>query len=278
MRMMTDAAADFSPEECAQYDVRCIPTGVMLDGETIPPEDWYSDSFWQRVLDGAVVKTSQPAPGVFQEAFEEAVNAGEEVLCINISSALSGTLQSARIAAAELESDLIHIVDSLTGAAAQKLLVLYACRLRDEGRLRAKEIAQKLEELRGRVRLFASLDTLDSLARSGRIPQALANLGELARLKPILTVNAEGRIVLCDKAFGRSRAISKLAEKVAAMKIDPEFPVIPLFSYDPANCRALLNKLARLGVKVNEQLMSAIGPAIAGHIGPNAYGVVFVEQ
>ena len=122
MRMMTDAAADFSPEECAQYDVRCIPTGVMLDGETIPPEDWYSDSFWQRVLDGAVVKTSQPAPGVFQEAFEEAVNAGEEVLCINISSALSGTLQSARIAAAELESDLIHMVDSLTGAAAQKLL------------------------------------------------------------------------------------------------------------------------------------------------------------
>ena len=168
-------------------------------------------------------------------------------------------------------------MDSLTGTAAQKLLVLHACALRDEGRLRAHEIAQKLEALRSRVRLFASLDTLDSLARSGRIPQIAASLGAFARLKPILTVNEEGRIVLCDKAFGRSRAISRLAAKVAEMRIDPDFPIIPLFSHDPANCQALLKKLSELGVKVNEGLLNAIGPAIAGHIGPDAYGVAFVE-
>lgn len=279
MRIMTDAAADFTAEELERYGVHSIATGVMLNGEAVDPDHPLSDEeFWQQVLAGAAVKTSQPSPGAFAEAFEQAQSEDQDVLYVSISSALSGTMQSAHIAAAALDGSRIHIVDSLTGAAAQKLLVLHACRLRDEGRLRAREIAEKLEQLRGRVRLFASLDTLDSLARSGRIPQVLASIGSFAHLKPILTVNEEGKIVLCDKAFGRSRAISRLAAKVASMKIDPRFPVIPLFSCDRANCQSLIKKLSDLGVKVNEGMLSAIGPSIGGHIGPNAYGVVFVEN
>ena len=278
MRIITDSAADFTTEELEHYGVRCVRTEVMLNGRAYSVgEDMTEEEFWQRVLEGATVKTSQPSPEAFLKDFEAAKEVGEDVLCINISSALSGTIQSARIAAGQAEYDRIHIVDSMTGAAAQKLMVIYACRLRDEGRLLVEDIAQKLEAIRQRIRLYASLDTLECLGSSGRIPKAVASIGSLARLKPLLTVSREGKIVLCGKAFGRPRAIDALAEKIVSLRIDEAFPVIPLFSYDQKNCGALVQKLCALGVKVNEQLLSAIGPAIAGHIGPNAYGVTFVE-
>ena len=144
-------------------------------------------------------------------------------------------------------------------------------------RLLAQEAARKLEELRSRIRLFASLDTLESLARSGRIPRAVASIGSLARLKPLLEVDREGHIVLCGKAFGRHRAIDSLAERIASLRIDQEHPVIPLYSCGKEDVAALMKRMKALGVAVDEKLLSAIGPSIAGHIGPNAYGVAFVE-
>ena len=153
----------------------------------------------------------------------------------------------------------------------------FSCRLRDEGLLKAREIAQRLEALRSRVRLFASLDTLDSLVRSGRITRALGSIGTLTQLKPLLTVNDEGRIVLCGKAFGRHRAVDALAIKIAGIRCDSDHPVIPFYAHTRDNCQALLRKLSALGVAVDEKLISALGPAIAGHIGQGAYGVALVE-
>lgn len=278
MRIITDAAADLTAEEAQKLGVEVVPTITMLGGETYQAGvDLPEELFWQRLLAGDAVKTSQPAPETFLRVFESAKAAGEEAVYIALSGALSGTLQSARLAAGMAEYDRIHIVDSLTGAAAQKLLVLYACRLRDEGRMMAQEIAQKLEALRSRVRLFASLDTLESLARSGRIPKALASIGTLTQLKPLLTVDGSGHIVMCGKTFGRHRAVDALAHKISAVRRDSEHPVIPFYAHTRDNCQALLRKLKSLGVAVDEQLISALGPAIAGHIGPGAYGVALVE-
>lgn len=278
MRIITDAAADFTQEEMQAQNVHVVPTVVVLGGKTYHAGvDLPEEVLWEQLLAGESVKTSQPAPEAFLKEFEAAKEAGEDAVCVCISGALSGTVQSARLAASMAEYDRIHIIDALTGAAAQKLLVLYACRLRDEGLLKAFEIAQKLEELRSRVRLFASLDTLDSLARSGRIPKAVASIGALTQLKPLLTVNAEGSIVLCGKAFGRHRAVDGLANKIASLRRDSEHPVIPFYAHSRDNCRALIRKLTALGVAVDEKLLSALGPAIAGHIGPGAYGVAFVE-
>ncbi|MBQ8556050.1 MAG: DegV family protein [Clostridia bacterium] len=277
MRIITDSAADFTHEELNRHHISCVYTQVMFGAETFTAEHPLTeDVFWTRLLAGENAKTSQPSPEAFLQAFRAAREAGEDVLCICISSALSGTMQSARIAASMLEDEHIHIVDSMTGAAGQKLLVLAACKLRDEGRLIAREIVQRLENLRSRVRLFASLDTLDNLARSGRIPRAVASLGTLAQLKPLVEVTRDGRIALCGKSLGRRRAIDALAKRIAAMKIDPAHPIIPLYSYQKDNALALLRKLKEHGVSVNEALLSALGPSISPHIGPNAYGVAFV--
>lgn len=278
MRIITDSAADFTPQELADHGVCCVPTQVIFGQECCTPGvDLSTEDFWLRLMAGEKVKTSQPAPAAFLAEFNAAKELSEEAVCICVSSGVSGTLQSARLAAAMCEWDGLHLVDSLNGAAGQKLLVLHACRLRDEGLLKAREIAQRLESLRSRVRLFASLDTLDSLVRSGRIPKTLGSIGTLTQLKPLLTVDDTGHIVLCGKAFGRHRAVDALATKIAGVRCDSDHPVIPFYAHTRDNCQALLRKLSALGVAVDEKLISALGPAIAGHIGQGAYGVALVE-
>lgn len=278
MRIITDSAADFTNEELKENDIHCVRTQVMFGDDTFTPGlDLSDEAFWQRLMAGENAKTSQPSPQAFLSEFESAHQDGEEAVCICISSALSGTIQSANLAASMSEDESVHIVDSLSGAAAQKLLVMYACRLRDEGKMAAREIVKKLEDLRGRIRLLACVDTLENLGRSGRIPKAVASLGNIAQLKPILEVSPDGRIVMCGKALGRRRALDSLTKKIASFKIDAALPIIPLYSYGKENCLELLRRLREAGIQIGEELMSAIGTAIAPHIGPNAYGVAFVE-
>lgn len=278
MRIITDSAADFTNEELHVHDIACVRTKVLF-GETAftPGVDLTNEEFWRRMFAGENAKTSQPSPEEFLNEFRRSGNEGEETVYVGISSALSGTFQSANLALTMAENEKIQIVDSLNGAAGQKILTLYACRLRDEGILKAKEISEKLTQLRSRVRLFAGVDTLEYLARSGRISKAVAGLGTIAQLKPLLEVSREGKIVMCGKGIGRKRAIENLAKKIASVKIDAKHPVIPLFSHSKDNCLSLIQKLRALGVNVKEDAMSAIGTAIAPHIGPGAYGLAFVE-
>ena len=278
MRVITDSAADFTNEELLENDIHCVRTQVMFGDESFTPGvDLTEEVFWQRLMAGEDAKTSQPSPQTFLSEFEDAQQHNEEAVCICVSSALSGTIQSATLAASMAEGSKIHIVDSLGGAAAQKLLVMYACRLRDEGKLAAQEFIKKLEEVRSRIRLLACVDTLENLGRSGRIPKAIASLGNIAQLKPILEVSPDGRIVMGGKAIGRRRALDALTKKIASFKIDPNHPIIPFYSYQKDNCLMLLKKLRELGIQINEELMSAIGTSIAPHIGPNAYGITFIE-
>ena len=276
MRIITDSAADFTPEELAAYNVSCVPMQVIFGEESVSAAALDPAVFWNRLLSGEIAKTSQPSPDAFLSEFEASDD--EELIYIGVSSALSGTIQSATIAASMLERGKAHIVDSLSGAAVQKLLVLHACQLRDAGKLTVSEIAEKLNQLKTRLHLYASLDTLENLARSGRISKAAASIGSLAQLKPLVHVIPEtnGHIEVCGKAIGRHRAIDTVVKQVLKQKIDDRFPVIPIYSYLQDNSLAFIKKLNAAGVAVNEELLSALGPALATHIGPGAFGVAFV--
>jgi len=275
MHIITDSAADFTREELDQLSVTCVPMQVIFGEESVSASELSSDTFWQRLLSGEIAKTSQPSPDAFLREFERY---DEEILYVGVSSSLSGTIQSASIASSMLEHAKIHIVDTLSGAAGQKLLVMHACRLRDEGTLTAHEIAEELQQLRSRIHVYASLDTLENLARSGRISKAAASIGTLAQLKPIVRIAPEtnGHVEVCGKAIGRHRAIDSVIKLIEKHNIDERFPVIPIYSYTPDNCAALIKKLQACGIAVSEDLYSALGPTLATHIGPNAFGAAFV--
>ena len=276
MRIITDSAADFTPEELIAYNVRCVPMQVIFGDESYSAADLSPKAFWQRLNSGEIAKTSQPSPDAFLTEFES--DSDEEIIYIGVSSSISGTIQSATIAASMIERGKVHIVDSLSGAAAEKMLVLHACKLRDEGKMTAGEIVDELDTIKTRVHLHASLDTLENLARSGRISKAAASIGTLAQLKPLVHVIPEsnGHIEVCGKAIGRHRAIDSVVKQVIKYPIDERFPVIPVYSYQTDNCDAFVKKLKAAGVSVHEDLLCGLGPALSTHIGAGAYGVAFV--
>ncbi len=278
MRIITDSAADFTREERMKYQITCVPMQVIFGEESTSAAELSADIFWQRLLSGEIGKTSQPSPDAFLTQFEAAQNNHEGIVYIGVSSALSGTVQSAAIAASMLEDARIHIVDTLSGAGGQKLLVMHACHLRDEGHLSAKEIAKELNSLRSRVHVYASLDTLENLARSGRISKAAASIGTLAQLKPLVRITPEtnGHVDVCGKAIGRHRAIDSVIKLIQKHQIDERFPIIPLYSYNAENCDALVKKLRACGYTIDESMYSALGPTLSTHIGPNAFGVAFI--
>jgi len=278
IRIITDSAADFSAAELKQYNITAVPLQVIfgedayLDGQTLTP-----DLFWSRLTGGENPTTSQPSPDAFLTAFEAAKAAGEDVVCITLTSALSGTMQSATIAASMAEYDgHIHIVDSLVVTTAQRLLVSYACQLRDAGKS-AQEIADAVRGLSPRIRLFACLDTLEYLARGGRIPKAVASVGGAVRFKPLITLSPEGAVELCGKGIGLHRATEALIRQVEKHQIDPAFPVLPLYTCDSANAEALVKKLNAAGIACRAEDLCAVGATIGTHAGPNAFGLVFVE-
>ena len=279
IRIITDSAADFSPAELEQLRITCVPMQVVFgedsytDGQTLTPE-----IFWQRLTAGENPKTSQPSPDAFLSVFEEAKAAGDEVICITIAAVLSGTLQSAMIAREMADYASIHVIDSIKAAVAQKMLVLHACRLRDEGQLTAAQIAQALSDLRPRIRLFACLDTLEYLARGGRITKAAASLGTMVRFKPLVTLSEDGHVELAGKGIGMHRATDAVIRLIEACEIDRSFPVIPIYSQTPDNCLAFVRKLNAAGIACEEDGIMPIGATISTHIGPGAFGLVFVEK
>ena len=278
IRIITDSAADFSAGELLTHHLTAVPMQIVFgddtyeDGVTLTPE-----IFWQRIMSGENPKTSQPTPDNFLKIFEDAKAAGDSVLCVLLSSGLSGTVQSANLAKSMADYDEIHIVDSQLAATAEKMLVLRACQLRDEGKLSAGEIAEELTAFRSRIRLYASLDTLDYLARGGRIPQAAATLGSLVQLKVLITLNEEGKVGMAGKGMGLHRATASLLKLIQQHKIDDRFPVMPLYTHSTDNCLSLIKKLNLAGIATSEENLHAVGATIATHIGPGAYGLVFVE-
>jgi len=279
MRIITDSAADFSISELKQYNLTAIPLQVVFgedsyeDGVTLT-----SDIFWNRIMSGENPKTSQPTPDAFLSVFEEARAAGESVVCVLLSSGLSGTVQSATLAKSMCDYEDIHIVDSLQAATAEKLLVMHACQLRDEGRLTAAEIAQELRQFTKRIKLYGCLDTLEYLARGGRIPSAAAALGSLVQLKVLISINEEGKVSMAGKGMGMHRATASLMKLIAQHRIDERFTPIPLYTYRADNCSAMIKKLNAAGIVCSESNASSVGATIGTHVGPNVFGLVFVEK
>lgn len=279
VRIITDTAADFERAELERYQITCIPISVFFgDTEYRETVNLEKADFYKMLAETPEFPhTSQPAPQDFLDVFESMKAAGDEVVMITISSALSGTYSGATLAKDMAGYENCYIVDSLTATAAQRLLVMEAVRLRDAGKS-AKEIADVLTQLRERVVLFACVDTLEYLYKGGRLSVASYALGSLVNIKPMLRVTREGTLDVPAKVIGRNKATRMLADFVQKTQPDADYPFYVLYSYERENAMRLVESLQAKGLSVGEQCLVSVGATIGTHAGPNAFGVVYVEM
>ena len=278
IRIITDSSADFDRATAKRRQVEIISMAVQfgnasfLDGKTIT-----NDVFYTLLKEGRENHTtSQPTPAEFLRVFEEAKAAGDQVVAVLISSVLSGTVQSAQIAKGMCEYEDIYIVDSLSATAGIQILVNLACKLRDSG-LPAPGIAQELERLKGRIRIFAVLDTLEYLRRSGRLSGFQAGLGAMTKLKPVITVR-DGAVSIAAKAFGTSAAVKQLQKFLLQYPVDDAYPSYFLYTDDKEREELLLPALREQGKLPLRLHYSSVGPTIGTHIGPGALGMAYIER
>lgn len=275
IKIMVDSASDCQLNS-RQYDL-FIPLTVNISGtEYHDGTDLNPDKFYDLLMNAKEFpKTSQPSPEVFAEHFEKIKESGDELLCFTLSSALSGTYQSACIAKSMVDYDGIYIIDTKNATHMIGILVDYAVRLIGQG-LSARQICQKCIALRPRIQVFAGLDTLEYLYKGGRLSRASAAVGQIAGIKPIITVTEEGTVSAIAKSIGVPRAIQTIINKINAITIDESFPVYSLYSCGTENCEKLENKLTAAGCTITERRQ--IGSTIGAHVGPGAYAVAFVAK
>lgn len=276
VKIITDSTADFTAAEAAELGIDIVHLRTRFgDEEYIDGVDITPHQFYEKLVESDVLPTtSQPSPAEFEAAFASALEEAGEVVAITISSSLSGTYQSAVIAA-EAFGDRVRVVDSLSASIGEQVIVRRAAQLAAEG-LSAAELAGRIEAERGDVCVLALLDTLEYLKRGGRISAAAAFAGGVLAIKPVITLR-DGAVVMAGKARGSKNGGNLLNQFAEKRGIDFSRPY--LLGYTGLSDALLMKYAADSGElwrSYTEELpVTAIGSVIGTHGGPGAIAVAF---
>ena len=237
--------------------------------------------FFQRLSDGATSVTSQVNQQTWMDKFTQICEAGEDILVLAFSSALSGTYASALAAAGEISpkypNSKIYVVDSLCASLGEGLFLRQVLAHRDGGHT-IEECRDYAEDIKQKVIHWFTVDDLHFLRRGGRVSSATAYIGSMLKIKPVMNVNPEGKLIPRDKVQGRKRSLSALYEKAKQYAFEPEKQTM-LISH--GNCTAdaewLAEKLKK-ELNVPEVIVSLIGPIVGSHSGPGTVALFFMGK
>lgn len=278
VRIVIDSTSDVTPEVRAQCTV--VPLTVHFgEEEYIDGVTMNHRQFYEKLIESDVLPTtSQPTPEAFAQVYREAKEAGEEVVVLTIAAKLSGTYQSACIAAMDFPG-MVHVVDSQTAAIGGGILAELAVELARQG-LTAAQIAEELTRRREDVCLVAMLDTLEFLKRGGRLSKTAAFAGALLSIKPVITLQ-KGEIVVLGKARGSKQANNLLATEIQKAG-GANFSAPILLGYSGLSdelLRKYIADSAPLWEGQAQQLnITPICGVIGTHAGPGAIAVAFFKK
>jgi DegV family protein with EDD domain len=275
LRIVTDGAADMPPAWEKEFEIAVIPINIQFGERTyLQYVDLDNDGFYQKVEETKTIpKTSQPSPHQFVEFYKKVAQPGDTILSIHITSKLSGTYASAVQAAEELKGTYNVIpVDSMVGSVAIGFMCREARKLARSGRT-AEEIVKVLEAVRGRVRVYLTLDTLEYAKMSGRVGAMQAALASLMNVKPI-AVLTDGVLNMTEKVRTRKTSVSRLIAMA-----EEEFGKTPVFlgvvqaNDRPSGMSLLEQARGRFNV-VGEPVLTDLSISIAANLGPGTVGVI----
>lgn len=272
IRVLVDSSSDYTQEEIKNRNLYFVGLQIQIEGKNyLDGIDIDKETFYEKMMSTKeFFKTSQPSPQVFVDIFEEVKEKGETLVCILLSSKLSGTYQSACLAKDMVGYDKIYIIDSLSATCGIRLLTEVALNWIQENK-DVNAIVSELENLKHKIHIYAGVDTLEYLAKGGRISKAAATIGTLASIKPVISVQ-NGEVVVAGKARGINKATSLIQDKVSNDLVDTLYPIYTIYSYGFENTEKLESKLDFEYERVR------LGSTIGVHIGPNAFGVCFISK
>lgn len=289
-RIIVDSAANIPAVTVKQYGIEVISFVNEIDGHLLTcfdpdlsPEEENTKGhiYYEAIRNGTSVKTGLVNTEDFEQHFDRALSAGEDVLCINLSRNISGTYNAARIAAeamAEKYPDRkVRLVDSMNASLAQGNLAIYAAMLRDQG----MDVDRAADLIQGAVLSMNGVFTvgdLRHLAHTGRVKTTTAIIGNMLSIKPILRGSAEGFIVEFSKCRGRRKSLDTLADLVCDNIIQPEKQIIGIAHADAWDDAQYVIERIRSRVQPKEFLLTSYDYCTGSHVGPDTIALFFIAE
>ncbi|MCD6401629.1 MAG: DegV family protein [Anaerolineales bacterium] len=280
MKIITDCAADLSPEEIQELGIIVAPLFINFPNEEVNALEITPDDFYDRLeaMQPDIPTTAQPSAGMFADMFREVVENGEEALVIHLSSGLSGTIDSARLGAKQLGGNLVTIVDSLTLSGGLRFQVLAAARAAKEN-WKIPDILKLLDTIRQKTEVVYTLDTLTYLARGGRIGRVQALAGSLLNLKPIIHVDrSDGKYTTVGKVRTIKRALGRIVDHVAGLYPSDEPLWVSVMHGKFLSQAEVLAKMVEERLNVTKSEILRISPVLGVHTGPGIVGVAVLPM
>jgi DegV family protein with EDD domain len=277
VRIVTDSAADLDRDTAERLGISVVPMMVLFGREVYPQSEISSDEFWDRVASGVHPGTSQPSVGLFEQTFARLVEADYHVLCLTVTSKHSGTFGNAWSAARRF-GDRVRVMDSLSLSLGEGFQVLAAARAALKG-WDLRQVAQVVDQIRERTRVFILLDTIEHLKRGGRadafIP-ILNRVTKVLRIRPLLNVT-QGSLGLHGLARSSERGLQQIEQEV--IKLSP----LEQLAVMHTRCAEVAQRLAyslteKLGLHDRQVLIAEAGPVLSVHAGAGVVGVGAVQQ
>jgi DegV family protein with EDD domain len=273
VRIVTDSACDLSDEELATWGIGMVPLSIRFgDDEFVDRTELPTDEFYRRLASSAdLPETAAPSPGAFMEMFNSmAAEGATAVVCINLSEALSATIQSARTAASSEEVEIdVHVVNSKSVTGGLGSIVLSAAEAAKNGAT-AEAVVALVEEQRDRTRVYATLNTLENLKKGGRIGGAQAALGTMLSIKPLLDLST-GEVVAAGKQRTRKRSLDWVREQLEqAGEVDN----LAILHSNADDIDDFMASVSHLPIAATART-NVIGAVIGTHGGPGVIGITY---
>lgn len=280
MKIVTDSAADLTAKDISAFDISIVPLYIQFPEGEKRSEELSPDEFYNRLaaMWPQIPTTGQPSPGNFATLYKAVQAKDEEILSIHISSGLSGTANAARVGATQAQASSIHVVDSLTLSGGLRFQVLAAARAIRAGWSLADILAQ-LDRIRSSTEVVYTLDTLDYLARGGRIGRVQALASSVLNIKPLINVSrTDGKYTTVGKSRTIARALADLTQHLSSL-YDRDEPLWVSVMHGRFEEKAgQLSQLIQDALPVAKLEVLRISPVLGVHTGPGIVGAAVLPM
>lgn len=282
--IITDSAANIPTELAQKHGIEIIPFSYFIDGKEHICKDtakWSCHNYYQKIRDGARVTTSQINPQKYIDFFTPCLKKGKNILFVGLSSGVSGSFASAQIAQKQLLEEFpdrkLVLIDSLGASMGEGLLALRAAVLRKEG-FSLRTVKEELLRARDRMFQVFTVDDLMHLKRGGRLSGISAGIGTVLNIKPILTGNAQGKIIAFSKVRGRKKAIEALAAKYEELVENQAVQTVAISQADCPEDAAYLASVIAKSKPPKDIITVDFEPVTGSYVGPGTLALFFLSH